>query len=45
MRAIVVLSWIVLMMAEATGHGSLAVLIGISSCGYLMGMAVAGREL
>jgi hypothetical protein len=33
------------MAAEVTGHGGVAVLVGISSCGYLMGASLAGRSI
>ena len=45
MRTIVLLCWITLMGAEVTGHGGVAVLVGITSCGYLLGASLAAPRL
>lgn len=40
MRTLVVLCWGALMGAEVTGHGGVLVLMGLTSCGYLIGASL-----
>jgi len=45
MRTLVLLCWIALMETESTGRDGVAVLVGITSCGYILGASLAAERL